>query len=107
MTTAHFPHNFRLSAAAALALALLAVIIDRRPQSRAARQAVVLLFVGLIAAYVATRTAAVPRLGEHREPFDAVGVGTKLIEAVGLVLAVESITERAMDTSVAEKGVLS
>jgi hypothetical protein len=95
--------------AAALALAALAVALDLRPWSRAAMHAAVLVLGGLIVAYLATRTASVPLMGDHREPLDAVGVATKLIEALGLAMAVQSINEQAADENSppVEKGVQS
>jgi hypothetical protein len=68
----------------------------------------------LIAAYVATRVTAVPMLGEHREcehreSLDAVGVVTKLIEAIGLALAIKPTNKRWADRKpvlATEKGVM-
>ena len=61
-------------------------------------------------AYVATRTTGVPLLGGHREPVDAIGIATKLIEALGLLLAIKPINERVASRKLvvaAEKGALS
>lgn len=53
--------------------------------------AAALLFGGLIAAYVASRTTGIPWLAPGAEPVDAVGVATKLVEAVGLLFALRLI----------------
>jgi hypothetical protein len=97
-------------AVAAIALAAVAIGLDRRPHSARARQAAALLLGALILAYLATRVTAVPLLGEHRESLDAVGVVTKLIEALGLVLAIKPTNERVANRKRAfatEKGVTS
>jgi hypothetical protein len=93
--------------AAAVVLAALAVTLDRRPQSRPALNGAALVLGGLIVAYAASRTVGLPLLGEHREPLDAVGVGTKLIEAFALALAVTPSNRLAAGNSAAEKGVVS
>ena len=96
--------------AAAAALATVAVVLDRRPGNRPAMHAAAWLLGGLLAAYVVTRIAAVPRLGEHPEPVDAVGLAAKLVEVVGLVLAIKSINEgvaRRKPVVATEKGVMS
>ena len=66
--------------AAAIALAI-------RPDSLGAARGAALLLAGLIACYAASRTTGLPLLEPHVEPLDAVGVTTKLVEAVGLVFA--------------------
>ena len=68
--------------ATALLLAV-AVALAIRPDSRGAA----LLFAGLIAGYAASRTTGLPLLEPHVEPVEAVGVTTKLVEAIGLVFA--------------------
>jgi hypothetical protein len=68
------------------------------------------LLGALLIAYVATRITAVPLLGDHREPIDAIGIATKLIEAVGLVLAIKPlngpVASRKLEIA-NEKGALS
>jgi hypothetical protein len=49
--------------------------------------AAALLFAALIAAYAASRTTGIPWLEPEAEPVDAVGVATKLVEALGLLCA--------------------
>ena len=69
-----------LLVAAAIALAI-------RPGSvRAARRAALLL-AGLIGVYAASRTTGIPLLEPRAEPLDAVGAATKLVEGVGLFVA--------------------
>jgi hypothetical protein len=97
-------------AAAAIALAAVAIALDRRPHSMRARHTAALLLGALILAYLATRVAAVPLLEEQRESLDAVGAITKLIEALGLSLAIKPINERSADRKpvlATEKGVMS
>ena len=65
-------------AAAVVFLAAAAVGLALRPSPLLAAAAGA-LFAGLILAYVATRVS---------EPVDALGIGTKAVETVGLVLAV-------------------
>jgi len=67
-----------LAAATALAMS---------PESVRAARAAALLLAGLVAFYAASRSTGIPLLEPHAEPVDAVGVTTKLIEALGLVLA--------------------
>jgi hypothetical protein len=50
-----------------------------------------LLFAGLIAAYMASRTTGIPWLAPETEPADVVGLVTKVIEALGLVFALKLI----------------
>ena len=69
-----------LLGAAAVALAI-------RPESLRAAQGAAVLLAGLIALYAASRSTGIPLLEPHAEPLDAVGVTTKLVEAVGLVFA--------------------
>jgi hypothetical protein len=72
-------------ALSALALAGVALRLDRGP-GPIALAAAVLLLCSLLAAYAATRPVVLPPL-THAEPVDAVGADTKLVEAAGLVLA--------------------
>ena len=69
-----------LLGAAAVALAI-------RPECLRAAQGAAVLLAGLIALYAASRSTGIPLLEPHAEPLDAVGVTTKLVEAVGLVFA--------------------
>lgn len=60
-----------------------------RPDSRRAARGAALLLAGLIASYAASRTIGLPLIEPHAEPLDAVGATTKLVEALGLVLALQ------------------
>ena len=73
-------------ALSALALAIVALHVDRSDRPGAA-VAAALLLATLLLAYAATRVAAVWPLA-HAEPVDAIGAVTKLVEVAGLVLAV-------------------
>jgi hypothetical protein len=75
-------------AASAVALCACAVALDRRPRSGLPVTGAALLLAGLLSAYLLTRFTAMPPLADHAEPVDAVGAVTKLVEAVGLALAV-------------------
>jgi len=79
------PLTALLFAASALALAVVAVLVDRT-ERRAVIAASALLLGALLALYVASRLVVVWPL-EHTEPVDAIGVITKLLETAGLVLA--------------------
>ena len=71
---------------ATVLLAVLAVVLTRRP-SPAAFAAAAAVLAGLIAAYALAATTGVPVLHPAREPVDALALVTKAVEAVGLVLA--------------------
>ena len=60
-----------------------------RPDSRRAACGAALLLAGLIASYAASRTIGIPLVEPHAEPLDAVGATTKLVEALGLVFAMQ------------------
>lgn len=73
-------------AAALLLLVLAAALVRaRRPRNPAVLAAGALAV--LVAAYVASRTSGLPLLGEHDEPFDALGLETQAVQLVGLVAA--------------------
>ena len=74
-----------LFAASALALAALAVLVDRS-ERRAVIVASALVLGVLLALYVVSRLVVVWPLA-HAEPVDAIGVIAKLFETAGLVLA--------------------
>jgi hypothetical protein len=95
---------------AAAGLAAVAAVLDRRPRSRHATEAAALLLGALIAAYVVTRITPVPPFAPHVEGVDPVGALTKLVEALGLALALTSITKamaRHPRVVATEKGVMS
>ena len=72
----------------AVALLLAAgVATAARPADGRVAIATASLFAGLIAAYTLSRTTGIPLLSPEREPVDAVGVATNLVEALGFGFA--------------------
>lgn len=71
------------AAALAAAVAVLAV----RPADARPANALVVLLLGLVAAYAATRLAALPPLDPTREAPDPLGLTTSAIEAAGALVA--------------------
>jgi hypothetical protein len=82
-----------LFAVSALALAALALAVDRSDGMRTVAAAALLLCL-LLAAYAATRVAVLWPF-DHAEPVDVLGALTKLLEAAGLVLAVRLLHAQA------------
>jgi hypothetical protein len=80
-------------AVSALLLGAITVHVSRAAGA-VALSAAALVLATLLAAYIATRFAALPPL-THSEPVDLLGVTTKLIEAGGLVLALRLLGTRA------------
>jgi hypothetical protein len=72
---------------ATVLLVAIGAMLAVHPDDRRVALLAALLFVGLIAAYAVSRTAGIPLLHPHPEAVDAVGVVTKLVEALGLVSA--------------------
>jgi hypothetical protein len=72
--------------AAAVLLAVLAVVLTRKPRL-AALLATTAVFAGLIASYALVLTTGFPVLHPEPEAVDALALFTKAIEAIGLVLA--------------------
>ena len=72
--------------AATVLLALLAVVLTRRP-TQAVLLAAAAVLAGLIASYALVITTGFPALHPEPEAIDALALFTKAIEAVGLVLA--------------------
>jgi hypothetical protein len=68
-------------------LVLLGVATFVRPRSPRAPLALAFLLAGLIAAYALSRTAGLPLLHPEPEALDAIGLTTKGVELVALVLA--------------------
>jgi hypothetical protein len=75
---------FIVAVLALLATGFLAAV---RPGDVRVAGAAALLFAGLIAAYMISRTTRIPLLQSDSEQFDAVGVATNLVEALGLASA--------------------
>lgn len=80
--------------ASAVLLLVAGVTAAVRPSSSPAARAAALVLAGLIAAYAVSRTTGIPLVQPEPEPLDAVGVATKLIEALGLGFAV-SLSQQA------------
>ncbi|HEU5243396.1 MAG TPA: hypothetical protein VFU33_03265 [Gaiellaceae bacterium] len=74
-------------AAAVVLAGSVAVLAVGRDHCRRAAAVLALLFAGLVVGYVATRLVALPPLDPDREPLDAVGIATTLVEAAGVVVA--------------------
>ena len=73
-------------AVAAVLLALLAVVLTRKP-TQLAFGAATAVFVGLIASYALAVTTGFPLLHPEPEVVDGLALFTKAVEAIGLVLA--------------------
>jgi hypothetical protein len=82
-------------AAAVVLAGGVAVLAVGHDHVRRAAGVLALLFAGLVVGYVATRLVALPPLDPDREPFDALGVATTAIEAVGLVAALRLAGRKA------------
>ena len=62
------------------------MLLTRRP-SRLALSATTVVFAGLIVSYLLVLLSGLPVLHPEREPVEALAVWTKVIEAIGLVVA--------------------
>jgi hypothetical protein len=72
---------------AAVLLMAVVVTLAMRPHDRRAAQAAAFLLAGLIVSWGVSRTTGLPFLQPHPEAVDAVGLATKLVEALGLASA--------------------
>jgi hypothetical protein len=81
--------------AATVVLALLAIVLTRRPNSRLALAGAVGVFVGLIGSYALATTTGLPVLHSDPEPVDGLALATKAIEAAG-ALAAASLLRRPL-----------
>jgi hypothetical protein len=63
------------------------VLAALRPADVRVASSAALLFAGLIAAYITSRTIGIPLLQSDSETLDAVGVATNVAEALGLASA--------------------
>ncbi len=79
--------------AAAILAGALAVVLTRRPDSRAAIAAAALVLAGLIFSYVLAVTTGVPVLHPEVEAVDGLALVTKVFEAVGIVAALELLRD--------------
>ena len=74
--------------AAAVALAAGAATVAARPDEPWFATALAVVLGTVAVAYVLTRLVALPPLDPEREPFDALGICTSVIEVVGVLLVV-------------------
>ena len=82
----------------AVAMMLSATVagVALRPQDRRLGTVLACLLGAVPAAYLVTRLVAVPPLDPEREAFDALGIGTSVVEMLGLLLAVHIYRPRAV-----------
>jgi hypothetical protein len=93
--------------AATILLAVLAVVLTRKP-GQAALLAAAAVFAGLIASYALVLTTGFPVLHPEPEAVDALALFTKAIEAVGLVLAASLLRRPSLAITVTQpKGTLT
>ena len=93
LAPAHFRESFAEGAGFVAAAALLAAVVGGlavRPRSRAVTLAAALVFGGLLVSYLLATTAGV-------EAVDSLGIDTKLVELLGLALAVDLSRRRVTD----------
>jgi hypothetical protein len=86
----HLREAPRLGVAFILAVVLLlaaVVVLAVRPEDRRIARVAALLFTGLIAFWGTSRITGIPLLQPRPEPVDLVGLGTKLVEVLGLAFA--------------------
>jgi hypothetical protein len=92
LVPSHMDHEPQLGVAFVVAVALLlgaGVAIVHSPSSPRAARAAALLFAALIAAYAAATTVGIPLLSVQPETVDGVALVTKLVESLGLLLALK------------------
>jgi hypothetical protein len=70
-----------------LLLVAMGITAALRPANTRVASAAALLFIGLIGAYITSRTIGIPLLQSDAEPLDAVGIATNLVEALGFASA--------------------
>ncbi len=90
LVPAHLSDEPRLGAAFLIAVALLlaaTAAVTARPGDRRITGATGLLLVGLMIAYIASRTSGIPVLVPEPEALDAVGIATNVVEALGVLVA--------------------
>jgi hypothetical protein len=75
-------------------LAVLCVALTYRPGSRVAVATAGAVLAGLLAAYTLAITTGVPLFHPEPEPADGLGLATKVIELVGLGVAIHLVTNR-------------
>jgi drug/metabolite transporter (DMT)-like permease len=83
----HLSEDPKLGVAFALAAVLLVALVLALVRSDQPAAPAALLLGVLILSYGMSRTVGLPLAREHTEPFDALGVVTQAVQAVGLVAA--------------------
>jgi CHASE2 domain-containing sensor protein len=72
---------------AAVFLAVLAIVLTRRPDNRLALAGAAAVLAGLIGSYALATTTGFPVLHPDPEPVDGLALATKAIEAAGALVA--------------------
>ena len=88
LVPSHADESARLGVAfgiAGILLLALPLTAFMRPRSAVAALATASLLASLLGAYLLSRSAGLPGLGHGAEPFDAIGVLTKLVELAALL----------------------
>jgi hypothetical protein len=94
-------------AVATVLLAVLAVVLTRKP-TQPALLATAAVFAGLIASYALAITTGFPVLHSEREAVDGLALFTKAVEAVGLVLAASVLRRPSLAITLTQpKGTLT
>jgi hypothetical protein len=93
--------------AATVALASLAFVLTRYPDSAVALLGAAGVFGGLIASYALATTTGLPVLHPDPEPVDGLALVTKAIEAVGLLGATSLLWRLGALTYTQPKGTLT
>lgn len=93
--------------AATVALASLAFVLTRYPDSAVALVQAAGVFGGLIASYALATTTGLPVLHPEPEPVDGLALVTKAIEAVGLLGATSLLWRLGALTYTQPKGTLT
>ncbi len=106
----HFEEGTRAGlgfVAATILLAVLAVVLTRKP-TQPALLATAAVFAGLIASYVLVITTGFPLLHPEPEAADGLALFTKVVEAIGLVLAASLLRRPSLAITLTQpKGTLT
>ena len=98
LAPAHFHESFVEGAgfvAATVALVSVVAALVVRPASRAVPISAAVVFAGLLVSYAAAATTGIPLVHPDTEPVDALAVDTKIVELLGLWLAVDLSRRRS------------
>lgn len=90
--------------AATVLLAAVVVAVTRRPESRLALGAAILVLAGLIGSYGLATTTGVPVMHPGVEPLDGFALCTKAVEALGLLAATGLLWRSARGPHLQPKG---